>query len=118
MKVDLPEDGTVTCKENEDLELKFEDIPEDADVSFFFGRKNVEDMGRSVITRMGRTHIFFIGGLNTSDSGKYRVEIENEGGKIEKEFKIDVKGNKFGQYLVLKKKGRIQFTLHCVSLYQ
>lgn len=95
MNVDLPEDGVIIGKEDEDFKLNFDDIPEDCDVTFFKGRKNIEDMGRAVVTKMGRTHYFFIGGLALSDSGKYRVEIENEGGKIEKEFKIDVKGKCF-----------------------
>lgn len=93
VNVDIPEDGVIVGKENEDFKLNFDDIPEDCDVTFFKGRKNIEEMGRAVVTKMGRTHYFFIGGLALSDSGRYRVEIENEGGKIEKEFKIDVKGN-------------------------
>ncbi|XP_066917491.1 muscle M-line assembly protein unc-89-like [Clytia hemisphaerica] len=88
---DLPEDGVIIGKENEDFELPFNDIPEDAEVSFFKGRKKIDDMGRAVVTRTGRSHLFFIGNLRISDSGRYRVEIENEGGKTEKEFKIDVK---------------------------
>lgn len=93
MNVDLPEDGVIIGKENEDFKLNFDNIPEDCDVTFYKGRKNIEETGRAVVTKLGRTHCFFIGGLALSDSGKYLAVIEDEGGKIEKEFKIDVKGN-------------------------
>ena len=50
------------------------------------------DMGRAVVTRMGRRHLFFMGDLKKSDSGKYSVEVENDGGKISKDFELDIKG--------------------------
>ena len=90
VKVDLPRDGIAKCKEGQDLELKF-DVPEDANLTFFKNGKEL-DMGRAVVTRMGRSNLFFMGDLRNSDSGKYTVEVENDGGKITKDFEIDVKG--------------------------
>ena len=50
------------------------------------------DMGRAVLTRMGRRHLFLMGDLKKKDSGKYSVEIETDGGKVTKEFEISVPG--------------------------
>lgn len=88
--VDLPETGVVQGKAGGDFELKF-DVPEDAELTFFKDGKEL-DMGRPVNTRMGRSHLFFLGDLRKKDSGKYKVEIENEGGKVTKEFELDIPG--------------------------
>lgn len=90
VKVDLPKDGIAKPKEGEDLELKF-DVPEDAELTFFKNGKEL-DMGRAVVTRMGKSSLFFMGDMRPRDSGKYTVEVENDGGKTTKEFEIDVKG--------------------------
>ena len=57
------------------------------------------DMGRAVVTRMGRRHLFFMGDLKRKDSGKYSVEVKTEGGKITKEFELEIPGNSFSQLL-------------------
>ena len=89
----LPRDGVVKGNEGDPFELKFE-VSEDAEAIFFKDGKRLhdDDMGRAVVTRMGRTYRFFIPELDLSDSGKYSVEIESEGGKINKDFEIDVTG--------------------------
>lgn len=87
----LPRDGIVKAKEGDPFELKFE-VSEDAEATFYKDGKKCDDMGRAVITRMGRSYRFYFPELEKSDSGKYTVEIESEGGKIEKEFQIDVAG--------------------------
>lgn len=77
--------------------MKFE-VSKDSQASFYKDGKKCDDMGRAVITRMGRSYRFYFPELEKSDSGNYTVEIEGKGGKIEKEFKIDVAGNLIFSY--------------------
>ena len=93
VNVELPETGIVKGKAGGDLELNF-DVPEDANLTFFKNGKEL-DMGRAVVTRMGRSSLFFMGDLRKSDSGKYTVEVENDGGKITKEFQLDIPGKDY-----------------------
>ena len=71
--------------------MKFE-VSDEAEAFFFKDGKKMDDMGRAVITRMGRTYRFYFPEVQKQDSGKYTVEIESEGGKIKKEFEIQVTG--------------------------
>ena len=44
VRVDLPDNGIIRGKAGEDFELPFDNIPEDADVTFFKNGKEMEEV--------------------------------------------------------------------------
>ena len=93
IKVKLPRDGIIEVKEGEPFELNFDLSSEDCEASFFKGDQRIkDDMGRAVVTRMGRRFRFFIPETNESDSGCYTMEVESAAGVVTKNFQINVSG--------------------------
>ena len=91
MKVNLPKDGLIEAKEGDPFELKF-DVSDDSEAIFYKGDNRIDDMGRAVVTRMGRTYRFYIPELKESDTGSYVMEVAGESGMVNKQFKIKVAG--------------------------
>ena len=95
IKIDLPEE--VECEVGGEFELKFEVDGDPSPEVFFFKNEqpideNEKRNGRPVVTRMGRTYLFFLPDLKESDSGTYVIEAENSSGLVEKEFQLKVNG--------------------------
>ena len=95
IKIDLPEQ--VDFKVGETFELKFDVEGDPSPEVFFFKNEKAisedeERDGRPVITKMGRTYLFFLADLKESDSGTYVIEAENSSGLVEKEFQLNVTG--------------------------
>ena len=95
IKIDLPKE--IECQEGGEFEVKF-DVEGDPSPEVFFYKneqpidENEKRDGRPVVTRMGRTYLFFLADLKQSDSGTYVIEAENSSGLVEKEFQLIVNG--------------------------
>lgn len=62
-------------------------------MNFYKGDQRInDDMGRCVITRMGRRYRIFIPEVNESDTGSYTIEVKDESAIVKKQFKINVEG--------------------------
>ena len=95
INIDLPEE--VECQKGGEFELKF-DVEGDPSPEVFIYKdeksidRNEKRNCRPVVTRMGRTYLFFLADLKESDSGTYVIEAENSSGLVEKEFQMKVTG--------------------------
>ena len=101
VNVKLPKDGIVNIKEGEAFELNFE-VSDDSEAIFYKGDNRIDDMGRAVVTRMGRTFRFYIPEVKESDSGQYIMEVQGESGITNKSFKIKVQGMLYGLTFQMK----------------